>query len=409
MRLMSILVAACVVTSVQASPLTTRLDKLRVKHKLSGILAARVENGEISELAASGCAYFALNGSCARKLTPDHFVRVASISKLVAALGVKRLVEQGKLDLDADVSNYLGFKFRNPAFPQKNITTRMLLAHTSSLRDNEVYWVDFPGMLDQLLDDEGRFDSANAPGSYFKYCNLNYGMIGQIIERVSGVRFDVFMRKQVFEPRGIIAGYNWSGMEKVPGKRVAVLYRKKQDDTAWNPDGPWFEQIDDFDGRSPMPKGRGYDGDPKSYKPGTNGTLFSPQGGLRISLRGLASLTAYMASTDDPVLRDMLKPVWTYKKDNGDTEGDFFKAYASGAQIYKGGAQAFPSAVPAHFADAYGLRGGLFFDPAKKQGWIYLITGFSDEPSKGPKPAGCAYPGLAPAEADALCAVWRGK
>jgi CubicO group peptidase (beta-lactamase class C family) len=412
MRLFALLLLF-IATGLQASPLSTRLDKIRAKHQVAGILAARIGKGEIVDLAASGCAYYGVRGTCERKLTPDHFVRVASISKLVAALGVMALVEQGKINLDADASKYLGFPFRNPAFPKKIITVRMLLAHTSSLRDNEVYWVEHAGKLVDLLDDENRFDAAHPPGGYFTYTNLNYGVLGQIIERVSGKRFDRFMQSDVFAPLGVSAGYNWSGLEKLPGRQVGVLYRKKQDDSDWNPDGPWIEQIDDFEGKSPRQKGRGYEGDPADYKIGTNGTLFSPQGGLRISLRNLAIITQALATNKSPVFQDMVKPVWRYARkgtvETGDTQGDFFKAYASGPQLYKGGKQAFPVAMPSHFADAYGLRGGLFFNPSTGDGWIYLITGFSREPMQGPKPAGCAYPGLAPAESDTLCAVWRGR
>ena len=68
--------------------------------------------------------------------------RMASVSKMVAAVGAMILVEQGKLDLDADISRYLGFQIRNPHFPTAPITTRMLLSHTSSLRDDAGY--NFP-------------------------------------------------------------------------------------------------------------------------------------------------------------------------------------------------------------------------------------------------------------------------
>jgi CubicO group peptidase (beta-lactamase class C family) len=54
-----------------------------------------------------------------RKVTADDPVRIASISKLVTTLGVMRLVDKGKLDLDRDVSDYLGWKLRHPAFPDK--------------------------------------------------------------------------------------------------------------------------------------------------------------------------------------------------------------------------------------------------------------------------------------------------
>src|SRR4029453_8544207 len=56
-----------------------------------------------------------------RAVTPDDPVRVASVSKLVVAMGVMKLVEQGKLDLNRDVSSYLGWQLRNPSFPGQPI------------------------------------------------------------------------------------------------------------------------------------------------------------------------------------------------------------------------------------------------------------------------------------------------
>jgi CubicO group peptidase (beta-lactamase class C family) len=65
----------------------------------------------------------------------DTLYRIASISKMMTTLGLMRLVEAGKVDLDADVSGYLGFPLRNPRFPERPIALRHLLTHTSSLRD----------------------------------------------------------------------------------------------------------------------------------------------------------------------------------------------------------------------------------------------------------------------------------
>ena len=77
-------------------------------------------------------------------LALDSRYRTASISKTFAAVGAMRLVEQGKLDLDRDVSDYLGFTLRNPNYPDKAITTRMLLSHTSStVSYTHLIWNDF--------------------------------------------------------------------------------------------------------------------------------------------------------------------------------------------------------------------------------------------------------------------------
>ena len=68
-------------------------------------------------------------------VTSDSRFRVASISKVFTATGYMQLVEEGKINLDEDVSRYLGFTLRNPSYPNKAITSRMLLSHTSSIRD----------------------------------------------------------------------------------------------------------------------------------------------------------------------------------------------------------------------------------------------------------------------------------
>ena len=74
-----------------------------------------------------------------RPLTIDDPVRIASITKLHVALGVMRMVEAGSSISTRDVSDWLGWQLRNPAFPDRPITLRLLLSHRSSLRDGVNY------------------------------------------------------------------------------------------------------------------------------------------------------------------------------------------------------------------------------------------------------------------------------
>lgn len=97
-----------------------------------------------------------------RLLTADDPVRIASISKLVVGLGVMRLVESGVLDLDRDVSAWLGWSLRHPAYPDIPITLRLLLSHRSSLTD--------------------------AAGRFFRYANLNFPVVAAVTERATGER-----------------------------------------------------------------------------------------------------------------------------------------------------------------------------------------------------------------------------
>ena len=64
-------------------------------------------------------------------MTIDDPVRVASVSKMVTAIGVMKLVDEGKIDLASDVSRWLGWRLRNPNFPDRPITLSMLLSHTA--------------------------------------------------------------------------------------------------------------------------------------------------------------------------------------------------------------------------------------------------------------------------------------
>ena len=73
------------------------------------------------------------------EVTPDNYYRIASVSKLVTATAVMKLVEQGLLDLDTDISEYLGYKVQNPYYPDDPLTLRMIMSHTTSLKSNGGY------------------------------------------------------------------------------------------------------------------------------------------------------------------------------------------------------------------------------------------------------------------------------
>ena len=213
-----------------------------------------------------------------RALTADDPARIASISKLVTTLGVLRLVEAGRLDLDADVSALLGAPLRNPAFPDVPITLRMLLSHTSSLTDAAGYWnVPLGEDIRSITGQPEAWDATHAPGTFFRYTNLNFPLVAQVMERATGERFDRLMRRLVLFPLRLDACFNWSGCSDAALARAVVLY-----------DADGQPQKDDLHGRRPAcPVIAGRDGscDLARWQPGTNGTLFSPQGGLRISAR----------------------------------------------------------------------------------------------------------------------------
>jgi len=341
-------------------------------------------------IAAAGASGLA-DRARGRALTIDDPVRIASISKLVVALGALRMVEQGRLELDRDVSDYLGWRLRNPAFPDRPVTLRMLLSHTSSLADRVDYAVPLGRTVEETLAQPGAYDSAHAPGAFFRYANLNFPVIASAMERASGERFDRLMHRLVLAPLGLDACFNWTTCSEAAVARAVVLYE---------PDGTVVR--DDLGGRRPGCPVLAPEGAPcdlSGYPPGANGALFSPQGGLRISVRDLAALgrlvldggwhrgRRFLASRS---LREMFAPEWRYDGGNGDTEAGFYCAYGLGAQLlpgaepgcrddlFGGGRRA-----AGHAGDAYGLRSGLWIDAESGTGIAYFATGNGDDPPRG--------------------------
>ena len=326
-----------------------------------------------------------------RAVTPDDPVRIASVSKLVVAVGVMKLVEQGRLDLDSDVSRWLGWSLRNPSFPDRPITLRQLLSHTSSVRDFEdQYAIPLGVTVQSVMAVPTSWDPKNAPGAgHFKYSNLNFPIVASVVEQVTGERFDQWMRREVIEPMKLDACYNWPTCSDAKVARAAVLMQDgkavRDDLGGKRPDCPVYVDT------GPCDLGR--------WKLGENGALFSPQGGLRISMRDLARVGRMLLNggTLDGVrilspqsVEAMLRPAWRYDGRNGDTDHGFYCAYGLAVQLL-------PTATPGckddpvgdgiprlgHAGDAYGLRSGLWIDRANGTGVAYFVTGLSEDPPRG--------------------------
>lgn len=331
-----------------------------------------------------------------RAVTADDPVRVASISKLVVAIGVMRLVEAGQLDLDADVSDALGWRLRHPQFPDTPITLRLLLSHRAGLTDAAGYWqVPLGSELRGLLDDPRAWDPAHAPGDFFRYANLGFPLVAQAMERASGERFDLLMQRLVLRPLGIAGCYNWAACDAATAARAVVLY-----DAAGQP------VRDDHRGRAPdcaVITAEGAPCDLSQWQAGANGALFSPQGGLRVSARDLSRIGRLLLGggqvdgvrlLSSASVQELLAPAWQSAPGNGigheeDTgQGQaraFFCRYGLAAQTLASpqpgcGDDPFGDGVPrvGHSGSAYGLRSGLWIDPVAGTGVVYFATGLAE-------------------------------
>ncbi len=336
-----------------------------------------------------------------RRVTAEDPVRIASVSKLVVAIGVLRLVEEGKLDLDADVSTYLGWPLRNTAFPDRAISLRLLLSHRSSLVDGIDYVLPLDQSVRAALANSAAWDGDHAPGGYFRYANINFPVVASVMERVTGERFDRLMQQLVLRPLGLHACFNWASCDDATIARAVTLY-----DETGKP------RRDDDGGRRPacpVVPARNGGCDLSRWEAGRNGALFSPQGGLRISARDLAKIGQMLLNEGrvggrrflKPASIDLLlRPLWTYDGTNGvtgETTAGSICRYGLASQTLATSAAGcaddlFGDGRPwvGHAGEAYGLRSGLWIDRERGRGVAYFVTGISDDAPLAP---GTAFTG----------------
>lgn len=331
-----------------------------------------------------------------RRITADDPVRIASISKLVVAIGAMRLVEQGRLDLDADLSPLLGWRLRNPAFPDVPVTLRLLLSHRAGLTDNAGYYaVPLDGALRDITDDTRAWDAAHAPGTYFRYANVGFPLVASAMERATGERFDRLIDRLVLKPLALDACFNWTTCDDATVARAVVLY-----------DADGKAVRDDLHGARPdCPVNRSTrdDCDLSQWRAGRNGALFSPQGGLRISASGLATIGRLLLGEGEvdgvrllsrESVRTLVTPAWTWAPGNGVTSEEddssqalqgFFCRYGLAVQTLatkRDGCRDDPFgdgvARIGHAGSAYGLLSGVWVDRARGSGVAYFVTGLPE-------------------------------
>ena len=291
-------------------------------------------------------------------LMEDHVFRIASISKSFSATSILQLVEAKKISLDDDVSNLIGFKVRNPKFPETVITLRMLLSHLSSINDSEGYF-----SLDFINPDKNpnwaKCYSDYEPGKGYRYCNLNFNMVGTIIERVSGERFDQYVKHHVLDPLGLYGGYCVDSLDR---NRFATIYE-------YGSNGQYTAAPAAYASRSE---------ELQKYTRGYSTPIFSPTGGMKISAKDLAQ---YMI---------MHSRMGKYK-------GKRIISRSSAAQMqtplssdehYGLAIETTDKMIPGkslkgHTGVAYGLFSAMYFHPKEKFGIVVISNGCDPQYEEG--------------------------
>ncbi len=165
--------------------------------------------------------------------TAEHYYRLASVSKLVSAAAYMRLVETGRIDLDENIGEYLHLEGENsffaasPRFKKTGITSRMLMSHTACI------WCDKfsprPPVTEAVNLQTNRthkeYFYEEKPGTAYHYSNYGAGILGCIIEAVTGQRLDDAVSELLFDRMGLDAGYSPDYLEN-PGNITSEVIRE---------------------------------------------------------------------------------------------------------------------------------------------------------------------------------------
>jgi CubicO group peptidase (beta-lactamase class C family) len=171
--------------------------------------------------------------------------RPGSVSKLATWVAVMQLVEQGKLDLDADVNTYLqGFKIKE-TFPEP-VTLQHIMTHSAGFEDGGLGYliIDDPEKTITLREAMERYqpERVNPPGAYTAYSNYATSLAGLIVESVSGLSFNDYIKQNIFDPLGMA---NSSFVEPLPDNLAAHMAKSYKAEAGAYVEKP-FEIIANF-------------------------------------------------------------------------------------------------------------------------------------------------------------------
>ncbi len=186
-----------------------------------GLAYGLVRDGEIVHLGAFGTA-----DPAGRALTPQTPIVIGSVGKSITALAIRQLVEAGRIDLDAPVTRYLPwFAIAGPVGAAERITVRSLVEHTSGLstavgQDPRWYAPDLtPVDVVRGLASEV---ATGTPGQY-AYSNVNYVVLGVVVEAVSGTSYGDYLQAHVFGPLDMT--HSFTSLEAAREARPAQGHR----------------------------------------------------------------------------------------------------------------------------------------------------------------------------------------
>jgi len=285
-------------------------------------------------------------------VTTSTIFRIASISKSFVSTAIMTLVDDGKISLDTDAGTLLNFPLRNPAYPDEPITIGMLLSHTSSINDSQGYYISYDCINPVTNPQWRKCYNSYAPGKGYEYCNLNFNLLGIVIEKVSGERFDHYVENHILRPLNINGSFCVNSIDTT---RCATLY-------VWD--------------------GKQFTAQPQAYRPIENldnyqmevtTVRLSPAGGMKITAPDLAKYMLmhmnYGKSPINPLRILSSKSAKLMQADHTPTDNYYGLALEKTDEYVKG------VTLTGHTGGAYGLTSAMFFNPDKHYGFVVICNG----------------------------------
>jgi CubicO group peptidase (beta-lactamase class C family) len=216
------------VASPELAPCDAVVQKFMERWKIPGASIAISRQGKLAY--ARGFGYADLEKT--EPMTPAHLMRVASVSKPVTSIAIMKLMEEGRIELQHKAfgpEGYLNDPYYTDVVTDQRIytiTVQQLLEHTAGWNRNAGVDgftssdpIDFPLHVAQVMGVPNPVGDSTlvryllskglnfTPGSRFSYSNIGYLVLGKIIERITGQRYEAWVRQNVLEPNGILEAH----------------------------------------------------------------------------------------------------------------------------------------------------------------------------------------------------------
>ncbi len=340
-------VVTCLQSFGQSEKAETCIREIMQQSAVMGISVAVVKKNKIIYTHSFGLKDSATN----TPLTNDCLFRIASISKSFSATSMMQLAERRKLSLDDDMSKLVGFRVRNLKYPERIITLRMVLSHRSSINDSQGYFT-LDAINPAKNPDWAKCYNDYQPGTGYMYCNLNYNMVGTTIEKMSGERFDQYVKHHILDPLGLYGGYC---VDSLDSTRFATIY--------------------EYDGAT-----KSFTASPAAYAPrrqeinnyimGYSTPIFSPTGGMKITAGDLAKyMIMHMNLGRSNGKKIMSKKSARQMQTSLSEEEGYGLAISTTDKLISG------KTMKGHTGSAYGLNSAMFFHPKEKFGIVVISNG----------------------------------